>query len=192
MTTQHARLAGSQRPDPHRAIPGRGGKLAAIGRERKAGDRRFVTLKNAGRPVSAGRPDRNAAIFAGARKTAVAQENHRVHGAFVKTQHLLGRVGDQRPANDRGVEAAGRCTFAVGRNRKRAYRPAVTAQLRQRRAGPQCDQQHERHQQLPHVASPLGRMPSASMRARTSAVRSAARNACTAGRSRRLSASRKS
>jgi hypothetical protein len=50
----------------------------------------------------------------------------------VETQHLFGRIAAKRPNNRGLIEAAGDRGVAVGRDRQRPHRSAMTAQLRER------------------------------------------------------------
>jgi hypothetical protein len=88
-------------------------------------------------------PDRDARVFAAGHDPAVRKKGDRVDRALMEAQHLLGRVPLQRPADHRGVEAAGERLRPVRRNRERADRPAMAAQLRLRPLGCHRRKQHE-------------------------------------------------
>jgi hypothetical protein len=49
----------------------------------------------------------------------------------MKTKHLLRRIARQRPTDCGRIEAAGDRSLSVGRNRQRAHRSAMAAQLRE-------------------------------------------------------------
>ena len=66
-----------------------------------------------------GRPDGDARVLAAGRDPAVRQKGDRVDRAVVEAQHLLGGVSLERPADRRGIEAAGDRQRAVGRDRQR-------------------------------------------------------------------------
>src|ERR1043166_5540632 len=89
-----------------------------------------MTLEHPFRALLARAPDGDAAILARARHAAVLEESDRVDRALVEAQHLERRVALERPADGGGIEAAGHGRLAVRRDRARAPRPAVTAQLR--------------------------------------------------------------
>jgi hypothetical protein len=88
-----------------------------------------MAFENLGRLRFARLPERDLCVFARRHETAVGQDRDRVHRAFVKAHHLLGGVFRKRPADRRGVEAAGKRLLAVGGNRERAHRAAMAAQL---------------------------------------------------------------
>jgi len=73
-------------------------------------------------------------VLAGGRVAAVPQDGHRIDRAVMEAKHLLGRIAGQRPSDGRTVEARRNRAGAVRRDRNRAHRPAMTAQLRLRGA----------------------------------------------------------
>ena len=76
-------------------------------------------------------PDRNAPIGACGCRASIFQQHHRVDGIRMETEHLLGRIARQRPADRGGIEASGNSGLSVGRDRQRPHRPAMAAQLRE-------------------------------------------------------------
>ena len=108
------------------------------------------------------RPDRDMRVGAGGGDAAVLEPGDRVHRAVVEAHHLLGDVARQRPADRRGVEAAGDGVAAVGRDRQRPHRPAMAAQLRLRRARTQASNSSTTQQAFdPEVHLRAGCMPRA-------------------------------
>ena len=135
MAFEHTRLAAArQRPQPDGAIPGRRRQRRAVGRHREADDRRRCDLR-APAPASAA-PGCQIAILPSSPPVTM-----RPSGASATAFTALSwkrstcsaalRVSDQRIAER--VEAAGDRVRAVGRDRERAHRAAVAAQLRVRR-----------------------------------------------------------
>ncbi len=165
MALDHLRRAAAERPHPRGAIPRCRGEQLAVRRHGERHDRTLVTFEHRRRLRLAGLPDRDARILAAGRHASVGQERDRVHRAVVEAQHLLGGVALQRPADRRGVEAAGNRLRAVGRDRERPHRPAVPAQLgvgsARRKQQSACKNSNDRHEarrfRLPSPREAVGR-----------------------------------
>src|SRR5580704_15394916 len=88
-----------------------------------------MTLKYEMRLCLAWPPNGDARIGARGDETTVRQQHDGINCAIVKTQHLLGSVPPQRPANDGGIKTAREGSQAVRRDRKRTHGTTVAAQL---------------------------------------------------------------
>jgi hypothetical protein len=130
---EHARFAAGDRPQANATVPRRGRDRLAVRRYRQPGDRPLMSSQDRIGLRPPGRPDRDPAILAAGDHPPVGQKRHRVHRALVETQNLRGGILRQRPPDRRGVEAARQRRLAVRRDRQRANRAAVAAQLRLRR-----------------------------------------------------------
>ena len=142
MAFEHARRAAGERPQPHGVVPRGRGERRAVGRHRER--RRPAPCGLRARVAGcrlARLPDRDARILAAGDDAAVRAGSATAFTApSWKRSTCSAALRVQRPADRRGVEAAGDRGRAVGRDRERAHRPAMAAQLRLR--GQLGSQQH--------------------------------------------------
>ena len=132
MPFEHARRAARRAARAARCGPTRRKRASRRPAKRERHDRRRVSLQHRVGLLLAVAPDRDAPVRACRDGAAVSQQRDRVHGIVVEAQHLLGGVARERPADRGRIEAAGERRRAVGRNRDRAHRSAMAAQLRVR------------------------------------------------------------
>ena len=157
MAREHPRRALAEWPEPGGAVPGGGGKVLAVRRDRERRDRPGMALQHPFRLRPPEPPQGDAPVLRGAGEAPVRQRRDGVHGAVVDAQDGERSAGVEPPDDGGLIEAAGDGEPPVAGHGQRPHRPAMAAHLRRCRAGEEErgeeaeDREASEHEEPGHV-----------------------------------------